>query len=232
MEAMYLGLAWVLKWRIRRGQEERERLLLRSVDASNVERRRIAADLHDGVVQELVGTSFVVSAAAEAAVLYGPELARDLHTAAMSTRRSLQSLRSLLVDIYPPNLHDQGLEAALLDLLAPATSLGIETELAVEGDPDQQLEATTLAYRVAQEAVRNVLRHADASTLDIGVNASGSELVVSVRDDGKGFTARRSASSGHFGLRLLADLTADAGARFSVDSTPGVGTAIRLEVPT
>ncbi len=231
MEAMHLGLAWGLSRRMRRGQQERERLLRQAIDSSDLERRRIAADLHDGVVQDLVGTSFAVSAAAESADRYGSELAGDLRAAAVGTRRSLQSLRSLLVDIYPPNLHEQGLEAALVNLLAPASSLGIETDLTITGDPDKARDAVTLAYRVAQEAVRNVLRHANATTLSIEVDASIDEIVVTVRDDGKGFSAAEPPSSGHLGLRLLADLTADAGARFSVASTPGDGTAIRLEVP-
>ncbi len=231
LEAMHLGLAWGLSRRMRRGQEDRERLLRQAIESSDLERRRIAADLHDGVVQDLVGTSFAVSAAAESADRFGSELAGDLRAAAVGTRRSLQSLRSLLVDIYPPNLHEQGLEVALVNLLAPASSLGIETDLTITGDPDQAPDAVTLVYRVAQEAVRNVLRHANATTLGIEVDVSTNDIVVTVCDDGKGFTAADSPSNGHLGLRLLADLTADAGARFSVASSPGDGTAIRLEVP-
>lgn len=230
MEALHLGLAWGLSRRMRRAQEERERLLHRAIDSSDIERRRIAADLHDGVVQDLVGTSFSVTAAAESAERHGPELAADLRAAAVGTRRSLQSLRSLLVDIYPPNLHEHGLEAALVDLLAPAASLGIETDLSIAGDPDSSPEAVTLVYRVAQEAVRNVLRHAEATSLAIDVDASGDRLMVTVADDGRGFSAADGSSNGHLGLRLLSDLTADAGAHFHVDSSPGEGTEIRLEV--
>ncbi len=231
MEAMHLGLAWGLSRRMRRSQDERERLLQRAIDSSDVERRRIAADLHDGVVQDLVGTSFSVTAAAESAERFGPELASDLRAAAVGTRRSLQSLRSLLVDIYPPNLHDHGLEAALVDLMAPAASLGIETDLSITGDPDSSREAVTLVYRVVQEAVRNVLRHAEATSLAIHVDATADWMAVVVADDGRGFSAADASSSGHLGLRLLSDLTADAGARFQVDSKPGTGTEIRLEVP-
>ncbi len=231
MEAMHLGLAWGLSRRIRRDQQEREHLLQRAIDSSDIERRRIAADIHDGVVQDLVGTSFAVTAAAETAEAFGPELASDLRAAAVGTRRSLQSLRSLLVDIYPPNLHKQGLEAALVDLLAPATSLGIETELTVSGDPDATPDAITLVYRVVQESVRNVLRHANALALRVGVDASNDSIVVTVEDDGKGFRTSEGSPTGHFGLRLLADLTADAGAVFQINSSPGAGTAIRLEVP-
>ena len=230
MLALHLGLAWGLTRRLRRNQAERERLLQRAIDSSNLERRRIAADLHDGVVQDLAGTSFAVTAAAESANGAKPELARDLQAAAAGTRRSLRSLRSLLVDIYPPNLQEQGLEAAMVDLLAPADELGIDTELAVHGDvrnwpPDR----TALVYRVVQESVRNVFRHADATTLTVGIDATDEVTEVTVTDDGVGFAAE-APTDGHLGLRLLSDLTADAGARFSIDSNPGAGTTIRLEV--
>ncbi len=230
MEAMHLGLAWGLSRRMQRVQADREQLLQRAIDSSDIERRRIAADLHDGVVQELVATSYSISAAAETAADHGPELAADLRTAAVGARRSLQSLRSLLVDIYPPNLHEHGLEAALVDLLAPAAGLGIETDLSIAGDPDQDPEAVTLVYRVFQESVRNVLRHADATSLAVNVDATGDGLVATVSDNGRGFsTIDTTSSGGHMGLRLLSDLTADAGAQFRVESKPGVGTEVRLE---
>jgi hypothetical protein len=148
MQVMHFGLAWGLNRRLRRGQVERERLLQRAIESSLLERRRIAADLHDGVVQDLAGTSYAIAAAAETASSTSPELARDLRAASVGTRRSLQSLRSLLVDIYPPNLRSQGLEAALIDLLAPAASMGIHTDLAVTGEVDHSLETSALVWAI------------------------------------------------------------------------------------
>ena len=231
MQALNTALAWGLRRRLHRTQAERERLLQRAVEASDIERRRIAADLHDGVVQDLVGASFAVTAAAESAGAHAPELAGDLRSAAVGARRSLQSLRSLLVDIYPPNLHEQGLEATLVDLLGPATGLGIETELTIVGGIDDRPEHAALVHRVVQEAVRNVFRHAAATSLEVHVEASPEATVAIVRDDGLGFSPGDPAA-GHLGLRLLADLTADAGARFSVESEPGAGTTITLEIAT
>lgn len=230
MQTMHFGLAWGLNRRHRRGQVERERLLQRAIESSMLERRRIAADLHDGVVQDLAGTSFAIAAAAEMASHTSPELAKDLRSASVGTRRSLQSLRSLLVDIYPPNLKSQGLEAALVDLLAPAPAMGIRTDLVVTGDVDRSLETTALVYRVIQEAARNVFRHAEAATVAVSVSADDESTVATVLDDGRGFNASNGSPAGHLGLRLLADLVDDAGARLKVESTPGEGTAIRLEV--
>lgn len=228
LEVIHLGLAGWMSRRLRREQAAREQLLKRALEASDAERRRIAADLHDGVVQDLVGTSLTVSAAAESA---GSDHAQDLRSASVSVRRSLRSLRSLLVEIYPPNLHDQGLEAALDDLLAPVASAGIETELTITGQPDERPAAMALVYRVVQEAVRNALRHADATRLSVRVTSTDGGIEAEVEDDGRGFVPGDGPPQGHFGLRLLTDLTAEAGAGFRVSSNPGGGTAVVLEVP-
>ncbi len=231
MFLVHLMLAWTLNRRLRRGQVERERLLHRAMEASNLERRRIAADLHDGVVQELVSASFAIAAAAETAHDASPALAADLRSASVNTRRSLQSLRSLLVDIYPPNLKTQGLTGALGDLLAPATSLGIETELDLRGEDHLGERDTELIYRVTREATRNVLRHADARNLRVTVDLDSETVLTIIEDDGKGFRSSDASAEGHLGLRVMSDLAADASAHLSVESEPGAGTTVRLEVP-
>src|SRR5437764_5592667 len=100
---------------LRQGQLERERLLQRAIDASNAERRRIARDLHDGVVQSLAGVSYSLAAAADR--LDGEpgsgDVGLSLRQAAADTRRSMRDLRSLIVEIAPPNLHAEGLEHAV-----------------------------------------------------------------------------------------------------------------------
>ena len=122
-------LASRLDRRLRRTQAEREALLVRAVEASDDERRRIAAELHDGPVQDLAGISYSLSAAAQTE---SSSVAREtLQHAAAGTRDSMRQLRSLLVDIHPPNLRASGLEAALADLLAPLQARGAEIELTV-----------------------------------------------------------------------------------------------------
>lgn len=231
LEALHLGLAWTLSRRLETNRAERERLLQRAIESSNLERRRIAADLHDGVVQDLVGTSFAVNAAVESATVHAPELAGDLRVAAAGTRHSLQSLRSLLVDIYPPNLHQRGLEAALDDLLAPAANLGIDAKLSMTGTAETSPSATSLVYRVVQESVRNVFRHANATELLVEVDAAEAALTATISDNGNGFFVGDDRGGSHLGLRLLHDLTSDSGAEFVVGSKPGVGTDVRVEVP-
>src|SRR5947209_3966282 len=160
LELVQVPLAWTLARRLRRGQEQREALLRRAIDASDNERRRIARDLHDGVVQNLAGASFGVAAAAEEA---NDERSRTvLAGAAAEMRNTIRALRTLLVDIYPPSLHREGLEPALSDLLAPSAG---KLEASLDVPPGLQLppEVEALLFRAAQETVRNVLAHADAN---------------------------------------------------------------------
>ena len=153
-------LAWRLGRRLQRTQAEREALLVRAVEASDDERRRIAADLHDGLVQDLAGISYSLSAAAQTEE--SPATRSTLEQAAAGTRDAMRRLRSLLVEIHPPNLRASGLEAALADLLAPLQARGVETELRVDAPLGLDEEAERIVYRAAAEALRNVARHAGA----------------------------------------------------------------------
>ena len=157
-------LMWVLTRRLDASAAERERLLLAAVQASENERRRIARDLHDGVVQDLAGISFAASATARD-VADRPDVARRLEALGAGVRSSLRALRSLLVEIYPPDLRTEGLGAALDDLLAPATASGVQVSLEVADTDDVREESVALVWRVAQEAVRNALRHGRPSSL-------------------------------------------------------------------
>jgi two-component system NarL family sensor kinase len=232
---LQLPLAWSMARRLRAGQEERETLLRKALEASDSERRRIARVLHDGVVQELAGVSFSLSAAAERAASNGDQSVEDaLRNAATHTRASMRELRSLLVEIYPASLHQAGLEAALRDVLAPLDRQGLQTGLAV--DRDLGLSETTEAqvFRAAQEALRNVLVHADARRVDVGVTREDGVAKLVVSDDGRGFSAdslSQRREEGHLGLTLLADLAAEAGGSLNVDSAPGRGTRIEMRVP-
>jgi signal transduction histidine kinase len=229
-------LAWRLADRLRRSQQEREAFLVRAVEASADERRRIAADLHDGVVQDLAGISYSLSAAADSAdPQLSPELRSTLREAAVGTRDSMRRIRSLLVEIHPPNLHAAGLEAALRDLVAPLPARGVEVSLEV-ADDDLPLDDDTelLFYRAAGEAIRNVERHAGARHVSVTVGRRNGRARLEVVDDGQGFTREardRSRAEGHVGLSLLEELAARMQGRLEVTSTPGTGTSFTLEVP-
>jgi signal transduction histidine kinase len=222
--------------RLRRTQRQREALLRSAIEATDAERRRIATDLHDGVVQDLAGVGFSLAAAARESEAAGGD-GTELRRAGEQVREGVRALRSLLVEIYPPSLADSGLESALSDLTAQVESRGIATTLVVDG-PVAGLDGDTtrLLYRTAQEGLRNVVAHAGATHVDVHVdvptNGAGGPAVLEVADNGQGIEGDAvPVPEGHLGLRGLAGLAATMGASLMLDTTPGRGTTLRLEVP-
>jgi len=222
-------------------RRDRELMLHRSLAASDAERRRIAADLHDGVVQDLAATSIALAGAAVTAQRSGHGDESDrLHLAADAVRAGIRSLRSLVVDIHPPNLRRTGLAAALGDLAAATTARGVDATLVVDEDAVRGLggPAEQFAFRVAQEALRNAITHGGASAVEMRLarrrGEQGADLLsLSVADDGVGFDPDAGAPDDRprMGLRLLDDLAGDIGGRIDVTSAPGAGTTVKVEVP-
>ena len=219
----------LLTGQLNRAAKERERLLRSAIDASDAERRRIARDLHDGVVQELAGTAFSVFALARDAET--SEASRPtLQAASVALRDSLKSLRSLLAEIHPPELHPEGLPAALDDLIAPAAAAGIQASVSIDGEKSATDAEAALVWRVAQEAVRNAIRHSGATTLAVTVRGDGEKLSLAVVDDGAGFDPDNVVDPDRYGLRGLRSLVRDVGGELEVISAPGEGTTVRMEV--
>jgi signal transduction histidine kinase len=223
-----LPLAWRLACRLRRNHRDREELLQRAVDASDRERRRIAHDLHDGVVQSLAGLSYSLSGDAEHAP---PGVDEKFLHAAHETRTAIRELRSLLVEIYPPDLHRIGLAGALSDLVAQLEHRDVQARVDVPGDLHLPAETEALFFRVAQEALRNVVVHSGARRVDVAVRQDDGRTTLLVKDDGHGFDTAADRRSAHFGLRMIEDATRDAGGSIDIDSSPGRGTQIRIVVP-
>jgi two-component system NarL family sensor kinase len=227
-------LAYRMARRLQRSQEEREALLLRTLSATDRERAAIAADLHDGVVQELAGTSFALAAEADRAAATHPDGARVMRSAAADLRRWVRELRSLIVTIVPPALHAQGLRSTLTDLAATLEARGIAVTVAVDDVGPLDETSEVLVYRAAQEAVRNVVRHAGAAHVRIAVVRDGrGTLRLTVRDDGSGLdegyqTARR---RGSVGLDLLGQLVAAHGGQLTVGNADGGGVEMVVVLP-
>jgi two-component system NarL family sensor kinase len=225
LQLIQLPLAWSLARRLERSHREREALLMRSLNASDLERRRIAADLHDGTVQDLVAASYALSSARERLGPAGNGASAALERADETTREAVRELRGLLVEIYPPRLKEAGLPSALRDL---------DAEVEIADDLVLPDEVTALFFRTAQEAVRNASEHAQAEHVRVSVGVDGDHALLNVSDDGKGFDHERALAAGregHFGLRLLRDQVHDAGGSFGIDSAPGQGTRVSVEVP-
>ena len=231
---LLMPVMWALLRRTRQAQLQREAMMQRALDASTEERQRIAAALHDGIVQELAATSFGLAGAAETAQAERQSgLAEQLRSAATTVRASLGGLRSLVVDLYPPSLRSAGLPAALRDLAATPVSRGpqvtveIDDAAAAELSPDQQ----QAIYRIAQECLRNTVKHAGADNAEIRLFPVGDGACLQVSDSGVGFDpANRPAR--HLGLSLMRDVAGAIGGRLELRTAPGAGTSWRLWVQT
>lgn len=218
-------IAWSLARRLRQRQREREALLRRTIEASDAERRRIAASLHEGVVQDLAGLALSLSAAAAADGSSG----ETLRGAASQARHAMRKLRATLVDLHPPSLRRAGLAAALEDLAGSLSARGTEVEVTAE--PDLPADVAELLFRTAAEALRNVEKHAGAAHVRVRAERNGSVARLSVRDDGRGFDPQAPRGDDHIGLLLLEDLAVAAGGRLELRSEPGQGTTLLVEVP-
>jgi two-component system NarL family sensor kinase len=208
----------------------------RAVDASTEERRRIAGTLHDGIVQQLAGAAFTIAGEARRAGSQGDEqLSARLVDASATVRDSVAGMRSLLVDIYPPSLRAGGLTAALDDLAKTVNGFDTRLDIEVDDQAAAALDAAAqrAAFRVAQECLRNALKHANASCIQLRLSRVASAVRLDISDDGVGFAreeAEIAATEGHFGLQLMADVTASVGGTLSVSND--YGTCFRMEIPT
>ena len=234
-------LAYRMARRLKRSQDEREALLLSSLAASDKERAMIASDLHDGIVQGLSGASYSLSAAAGPAWATDPGAAQVLANTATDLRRWVRELRSLVVTIIPPQLHAQGLAPSLADLAATLEVRGLTVTVDVRDVEGLDETTETMVYRAAQEAVRNIVRHADASTVTLSVargrkagSGRGEDVLeLLVLDDGCGFdtASKEPRSRGSVGLELLSALVTSHGGALRVTTSRGTGTELILQLP-
>jgi signal transduction histidine kinase len=236
LQIIQIPLAGRLARGLRSAQQEREQLLRRALQMSDDDRRTIAADIHDGAVQDLSGVVYSLAVVADRVDRAGDgRSALALRTSVDDTRRAIRSLRSLFVEIYPPNLQDTGLAVALSDLVAPLAGRGIQVVVDVPDELRLPLRTTMLVYRTAQEALRNIVKHAKAANAIVTVQVDDDEVQLLVVDDGIGFHAEEDPASGpatgHFGLRLITDLVGAVGGTVWVESEPSAGTTVDVRVP-
>jgi signal transduction histidine kinase len=215
--------------------------------AASRERERLARDLHDSVVQTLYGISLGAGTAGE---LLGHDPARAQQSIAWirdAAAAGLTDVRGLILRLRPEALANGGLTVALRQLVestAPGGSThGWETTVVLGPEPDVSPEIGEALYRIAQEALQNAAKHAEAghvtlrlSTTPTGAAADGATdsvtdgVTVEVIDDGKGFTPTDEFPGG-LGIRSMRERAEDAGGRFEIHSAPGQGTQIQAHLP-
>jgi signal transduction histidine kinase len=229
--ALLLPVVLWLLLRLRAGQRERERLLVRALDAETAERRRLAADLHDGPVQDIAGLALSLGAAARTTT--GPGSA-VLDESATTLRAAVSTLRSSMAAIHPPAPDREGLVAALDDATARGRAAGVRVDVHVPVTIEAAPAALLATVRFVRESVANTVRHAAASMVEVVVRRTGEDLVVVVADDGVGFAPDEVLStrrSGHLGTTLLRQIAEDAGGALRLRTAPGTGTRWELTIP-
>jgi signal transduction histidine kinase len=227
-----LPLAWTLARRVDRAQAESRRSLQHALSASDLERRRIARDLHDGIMQDVSGAGYALSAASSSLPPGADTPRRLIDEVSGLVRHVGESLRALLADIYPANLARDGLAVAVEELGRRAADQGVEVEVKIDEESlaGVPLEVSQLCYRVIREGLRNVLRHAHASHAQVHATAQNGEVFIAVADNGRGFQQRES-TEGHLGLRLLEDTLQDLGGSLAIDSGVDGGTILSAAFP-
>lgn len=209
-------------------EDERRDSARRAVHAQETERMRVARELHDGLGQSMSGILLLVDELARNSDHGSRETLEEVREA---TRTGLEEVRRIARDLRPEALEDLGLLRALQAL---ATTHGVHTRTRVELRappllPELSLEQELVIYRITQEALTNVARHADARHVEVEVEVREDEgrIRVLVRDDGRGFTPRH-AEGGVIGMRERALLVRG---QLEVRSAPGQGTTVLLDVP-
>jgi two-component system, NarL family, sensor kinase len=247
---LLVPLAFTLARRVSRYERERQSMIRIAVEASSAERRRVAGELHDGVIQDLAGVGYALSSIDAQLVTFGrsngertagdPEppppidrMLTTLHTAQRLVHDDLLALRELTGLQYAADSPAVDPEAALRVVADHVAAEGTPVELVVGPLPELPPAHRAALIRIGREAMRNAAKHAPGSDVVLTLIVSGGTVVLTVVDDGPGFDPHNAMGpvEGHIGLALLADAAEGAGGRLDVRSRPGHGTTIKATIP-
>ncbi len=197
------------------------------------ERNRLARDLHDAMTQTLFSLRLNLEAAAATLDADPADAARHLQAASALVESTFAELRTLVFELRPPALDADGLAETLrkhLEVVGRAHGLAVRVSTRGDRRPDPEVEAAI--YRIVQEAVTNIVRHAKATTVDLELDVGERVATVRVRDDGIGFDpAARAMSTRRLGLTSMRERGQAAGGTCTIRSSPGAGTIVLVEVP-
>jgi signal transduction histidine kinase len=200
-------------------------------EAAVEERQRLARDLHDAVTQSLYSASLICEALPSLWAKSPDEGLHNLVRLRRLVRAALAEMRTLLLELRPEALESSPL-SALLDRLGDALAgqIQIPVEVAARDTGSMPVEVKTAFYRAAQELLNNVARHAHADSVSIDLGTEPEGIVLSVRDDGRGFDGN-SGDAEHMGLRMMRERLQAVGARLELETAAGRGTTARVVWP-
>jgi ligand-binding sensor domain-containing protein/signal transduction histidine kinase len=192
------------------------------------ERQRLARDLHDAVSQTLFSASLIAEALPgiwESSPEEGEALLGKLR---QLSRGALAEMRTLLMELRPAALTEASLKDLLNQLGQAVTGReGVPVSVDVDEPLELPAEVHLAIYRVAQEALNNVIKHAQANQVDVALRGGAAGVVLTIRDDGRGFDAA-GVSADHLGLNIMRERAAAIDARLAIESEPGHGTDVTL----
>ncbi len=195
------------------------------------ERQRLARELHDSVSQALYGIALGARTARTQLERDPAKVAEPLDYVLSLAEAGLSEMRALIFELRPESLQNEGLVAALtkqVDALRARHKLEIVTAFCPE--PDISLGTKEALYRIAQEALQNVAKHASATRVELSLQMADDRLILEVRDNGKGFNTGREFP-GHLGMKSMPERATEIGGKFHIQSQPGTGTVITVTIP-
>lgn len=193
------------------------------------ERQRLAQNLHDAVNQSLFSAGLIAEVLPRLWERDPEEARRSLEDLRRLTRGALAEMRALLAELRPTTLTDAEL-GELLGLLGNAFTgrTNIPVAATVSGEGSLPAETQVALYRICQEALNNIAKHAKASRVEIDLRHTPGGLDLHIRDNGRGFITSELAPSGHYGLGMMRERAEAVGAVLTVTSQPGQGTEVAI----
>jgi signal transduction histidine kinase len=213
---------------------ENARLYQRAQEAAVLEERsRLARDLHDSISQQLFSMTLTAQAARAQLGKNPTRAATQLERLQETASAALAEMRALIFQLRPPGLSEQGLIATLQQHVAMLRRReGLTIDLFVTGEERDARGIEQAMYRIAQEALNNVVKHAGACQVEVALDLQPEQIIMSIVDDGRGFDQAASNGNGrHLGLVSMRERASELGGRLEIQSMPGAGTHIRVIVP-
>ncbi|HTI71450.1 MAG TPA: sensor histidine kinase [Candidatus Limnocylindria bacterium] len=217
-------------------QEQLRRLSRQILSAQEDERKKISRELHDVIAQTLTGINVRLASLTKCGALNSKGLDRNIAQTQRLVERSVSIVHQFARELRPAVLDDLGLISALHSYMKNFTTrTGVRTQLTAFAEVEQlDTMRRTVLYRVAQEALTNVGRHAKASEVHVSIQKSDGHITMKIKDNGKSFNAPRTMNN-NFGKRLgllgMRERLEMVGGSFAIDSSPGNGTVIEARIP-
>jgi len=220
---------------LRDAARDLQALTRRLVEVQETERHRMAAELHDRVGQNLSALNINLDIALGSLPKENVEVKMRLADSLALVDGTLQTLEGLMADLRPPLLDEYGLGAALAwygNAFSQRTGVKVVVDNPEDLGDGLRPEAAIALFRIAQEALNNVAKHAQATLVKMLIEMQEKEVVLAIADDGRGFDPReRLFHSKRWGMTTMQERAAAVGGRIAVDSSPGRGTTVRASVP-